>query len=88
MSTLDTLTRRELDVLHLIAEHCRRCGYSPTLDMLAEHLGVSRSAVRTRVLSLVGAGLLNYGKCIGWPTLTEEARRLLRERDEVTHATV
>ena len=52
------LTPRQLEVLTLIRDGRRRDGYSPTMQELADHLGVSKVTVFEHVEALIEKGLL------------------------------
>ncbi len=52
------LTPKQLEVLKRVAEHRAEQGYSPTMQELADHLGVSKVTVFERVESLVRKGAL------------------------------
>ncbi len=53
-----TLTPRQLEILTLIRDHRRTFGYSPTLQALADKLGISKITVFEHVEALVRKGLL------------------------------
>lgn len=53
-----TLTPRQLEILTLIRDHRRTFGYSPTLQALADQLGISKITVFEHVEALVRKGLL------------------------------
>ena len=52
------LTPRQIDILTLIRDHQRTKGYSPTLQELADRLGVTRVTIFEHVETLVAKGLL------------------------------
>ncbi len=52
------LTPRQIDILTLIRDHQRTNGYSPTLQELADRLGVTRVTIFEHVETLVAKGLL------------------------------
>lgn len=52
------LTPRQVQILTLIRDGRRRDGYSPTLQELADELGISKITVFEHVESLIGKGLL------------------------------
>jgi len=52
------LTPKQLEVLKRVAEYRAEQGYSPTMQELADHLGVSKVTVFERVESLVRKGAL------------------------------
>jgi repressor LexA len=52
------LTPKQLHVLKLIAEHRRRRGYAPTMQELADRLGVSKVTVFEHVEALIKKKLL------------------------------
>ncbi len=52
------LTPRQLDILTLIRDYRRRHGYSPTMQEIADHLGVTKVTVFEHVELLVAKGLL------------------------------
>ena len=52
------LTPRQLDVLRLIRDHRITHGYSPTMQELAEHLGISKVTVFEHIEALLRKGAL------------------------------
>lgn len=52
------LTPKQLKILQLIRDFRVRCGYSPTMQELAEELGVSKVTVFEHVESLINKGAL------------------------------
>jgi repressor LexA len=55
-------TPKQLKILQAIDEHCRREGYSPTMQELADKLGVSKVTVFEHVTALERKGLLDRQK--------------------------
>jgi repressor LexA len=53
------LTPKQLQVLRLIHEHRTKRGYAPTMQELADRLGVSKVTVFEHVEALIKKGLLN-----------------------------
>lgn len=52
------LTPRQLEILTLIRDFQQRHGYSPTMQEIAEHLGVTKVTVFEHVETLIAKGLL------------------------------
>ena len=52
------LTPRQLEILTMIRDERRRAGYSPTMQEMADQLGVSKVTVFEHVEALIGKGLL------------------------------
>lgn len=53
-----SLTPRQVEILRLIRDHRRNYGYSPTLQQIADELGISKITVFEHVEALVRKGLL------------------------------
>ncbi len=58
MADAHTLTPRQLEILVSIRDGRRRNGYSPTLQEIADHLGISKITVFEHVEALLRKGLL------------------------------
>ena len=58
---MQTPTPRQLEILRLIRDFRRRCGYSPTMQEIGDHLGLTKVTVFEHVGALERKGLLTRG---------------------------
>jgi len=58
---METATPRQLEILRFIRDFRRRCGYSPTMQEIGDHLHLTKVTVFEHVGALVKKGLLQRG---------------------------
>jgi len=56
-----TVTPRQLEILRFIRDFRRRCGYSPTMQEIGDHMGLTRVTVFEHIGALERKGLLVRG---------------------------
>ncbi len=58
---MEPVTPRQLEILRFIRDERNRCGYSPTMQEIGDHLGLTKVTVFEHVGALVEKGLLIRG---------------------------